>query len=57
MLLHPGQNDSGQSNNTETTFHFEVGEVYGRFFMITIRSSEDIEMLLVISGDSFSVVL
>lgn len=58
MFLHPEQNDSEQSHS-ETMFHFEVGEVYGRFFfffMITIGSTEGIKMLLVISGDCFSVL-
>lgn len=31
VFLHPVKNGSGQSD-TETMFHFEVGEVYGGFF-------------------------
>lgn len=57
VFLHPVQNDSEQSHS-ETMFHFEVGEVYGRFFsMITIGSIEDTKMLLVIPGDCFPVFM
>lgn len=57
MFLHAVQNDSEQSHR-ETMFHFEVGEVYGRFFFtITMGSIGDIKMLLIISGDCFSVLM
>lgn len=51
LFIHTGQNESGQSH-TETCSILKGEELLG-FFIVNIRSKEDIEMLLVMWGDCF----